>query len=283
MQRITQAEKLMFACITLLLFVLYTLLILVPPSTDLEANGRRTVTLNEWRGPFYGTTLITSVFAVALSVWFLHDKKRSGWFLLAFAASSPLFCGFGIGNDIMGFQSVGSVRDRDGTEYHFLQAHLLQGSELAICRFEGRVGLRQQFTVLATDPWEESFGYLAVVRPESASDRTKLFLTEDRVLVAIPYKNMAFLAYDLKKTEVRPTEGGQNPGNTNVRQLSPFLLLDADDSPRAVDIPTLYDSDSFGRSKVESVKPELDHRNPIVAGLARKLLADLLAHPPRPE
>lgn len=263
------------------LCVLYALLILFPASRFTGTTRPETITLNDWRGPLYLLALATSATTVFLALRFLRRRgQRSGWIAFAIGASSPLFLCVGVGNDLGAFMDAGSVRDVDGTEYHLLESAFLQGSELAIGRLRRRSGPIEEFEVLVDSPWEEHFGFLSIVRSQDASRDRRMYLTKESVLVGVPYGNKAFLGYDLGNRKAYSQIFNANEeGYADMRKLSPFLLLGAEDAPRESDVRTLFDPKSTGRPFPEAIARDRESPNHEVAELTRRLLHDLHLHP----
>jgi hypothetical protein len=279
-RRSPPVEGIVLACAAFALFVAYALMVLLPGESFGRVGAVETVTINAWRGHFYVLALASSVAACAASLWAMRSQRRWTLWLLFFAGlGSPLICCSGTFDDLGGFHDAGYVRDKDGTEYHLLKSAFLQGAQLALARLRSRVGPLEEYEVLVESPWEESFGFLAVVRPQ-ASTETELYLTEDRMLVGVPHGNMAFLAYDLTLRKAYSQIYNVNEhGYADMRELSPFLLLGSDDVPRESDFKSLMKPKSFGRPYPQAVQKDLTSPNVGVRELARRLLADLRAHP----
>lgn len=270
--------------LSIVLVVLYALLLLFPLSW--EAGGAntglpRTITINTARGAIDILTFWTSAVAAIGAIWIVVRKNRAGWLLLALSLASPVLLFIGAINDAMGFASIASIKDSDGAEYCFLAQSFLQGSALALGRVRRQAGFLQEIDILATAPWERAFGCLGVVRPQNATGEQSLYLTNRRMLVGVTHESIAFIAYDLKgrKSYGWKPDGGAEVAS-DIRELSPFLLLGPTEKPRMEDFKKLLSPETDGRADAEVVRKEFTNPNPAVATLARRLFDDLKKHPP---
>ncbi len=252
---------------------MYALLLLLPGESYGKVGEVETITLNAWRGSLFLIAFGSSLVAVCASLWAAIARRlRVGWALLPLGLGSPLLCCMNVVDDLGAHQDAGSVRDRDGAEYHLLKSAFLQGSHLAIARVRRRFGPTVEYEVLVESPWEASFGCLAIVRPEGQKD-AEIYLTEGRTLVGVPYESTAYLAYDLdaKRAYSQIYNVNEN-GYADLRKRSPFLLLGADDAPRKDDFEALLKAEDYARPTKTAVEAELSNPNPRVAALAKRYL-----------
>jgi hypothetical protein len=273
MQRTYPPEKVLVISLIALLVGTYGLLLLLPGESYGKTGTVQTITINTWRGWLLIAALASSIVAVFASLRTTRLRWWPAWLLFALGLGSPLIWFGCLVHDFGAHQGAGFVRDHDGKEYHLLKSSFLQGSHLAIGRLRHRLGPIEEYEILAESPWEESFGFLAVVRPE-ASTNPELYLTDDRMLVGVPHRNMAFLAYDLRAAKAYSQRiNGDESGFSDMRELSPFLLLRSHDVPRPSDFQSLMAPESFGRPYPQAIQKDLTSDNARVRELARRFLA----------
>ena len=263
--------------------LLYVLLYAFPPSKNEYSGPSSTITINRWWEPLGWATAALLLVNLVLSFRWQLQRRVLWWVPLSFALAGPLLCCGGLFNGLISYGDLASVKDRDGTEYHLLGQSFLQGSDLAIGRLQSRFGFLEQYEVIVTSPWEQSFGYLEVVRPEDrVTEEAGLWLTKDRVLVGLPYGNDAYLAYDLEAKRPYSQIFNSNELNyTDIRNLSPFLLLKSGDVPSERDFKELLNPESYGYPDKFAVDLDLYQSDPLRVSLARKLLPFLKKNPPK--
>lgn len=261
--------------------VYFVLIFAFPPSRSDYSGSAETITINRWWETLGWATVATIV--VAFVVGLVGKRKRAYLWWLPFSISivSPFLCCGGFFNAMISHADMASVKDRDGAEYHLLGQSFLQGSELVIGRLQKRVGFIDRFEVIAHSPWEGD--YLEVVRPkERVREEPELWLTKDRILVGLPYKNDAYVAYDLKTNRPYSETKYSNRGNSDIRSLSPFLLLKSGDVPSESDYNEMLDPESEGYPDKFALELDLYYqKDPLQVSLARKLLPVLQKNPPK--
>lgn len=92
---------------------------------------------------------------------------------------------------------------------------------------------------------------------------------------------MAYLAYDLEARRPYSQVYGANDNGylSDMRELSPLLLLGLGDSPKESDYQTLLDAKSNGRPFPGALGKDLNGVDVGRTKLARRLLSDLRAYP----
>ena len=152
----------------------------------------------------------------------------------------------------------------------------LQGSELVIARVEHRGLFQNRLKVLVHSSWESTEGYLLVVRPMGRRFARQLHLTDQGILVGLPYQNQAFLAYDTIKAKgyselanEKSNEPGQPAGT--MKELSPFLLIGPHDTPSTDDVDSVMNADLYSIPDLQVVKRDFINPNPNIRDFAKTL------------
>jgi hypothetical protein len=186
----------------------------------------------------------------------------------------PASCVISVASNLGPWTYHGSVQDRAGNVYWFLDSSFLQGQLMSLARLKERTWFLDKFEVLTATNGDSPRFYLHIVRPDEAQEGYgQLYLAKTNWLVGVRYENKMYLAYDLnsKKPYVQD----------DVLALSPFILIGNDTRLKQADCDQLLEigiGNKAGQSDVgqphESVITEaLNSGNPEVRELAKKLLA----------
>jgi hypothetical protein len=253
----------------------------IPAET--ESFDPHILTINHFR-PYLDYWVVASGLASLISgIWALARGSKAGWIPIVMLASCPFFC-IGTFFHRLEHEAVSSVRDKDGSEYRLLQLGSLQGKDWWIGKVLSESALRTKYLILAEGLGDEDLpGYLSIVRPRPrAGLGRKLLLTHDAKLVALANQNTVFVAYDLR-SRTAFADVASYEWVRDVRELSPFILLDGTSQPDLRDFESLLDPENPGRPRRSAIQRDLRHPNPAVREMARRLDRSLREHAPEGE
>ena len=206
------------------LFFGYILLFLVPYHSQADS----VLTIHHyylWLAVFLAVGVMASiVYLLKCSL----QKRRTGILLPLLVLGSPIVGCSGLVILAASLTPTASVTDEKGSEFVLLASHFMQGSQLMIARKASGNIFQTNYEILVDSPWEEEWGYLKVVLPPEAPDGMNLYLTPNHLLVGIPYKNEAFLAYDLENNIAYSDddcEDSQSNPCKPISKLSPKILI----------------------------------------------------------
>lgn len=270
--------------LTLLLALLYAVIVCVSPSFETTEKGARIITINTFVDTVFLAALPTVAISFCVAIWLLICKVKKGWLLLGSVLISPIVGFIGITLQLISHHDVASVEDVDGTKYHLLIEHFLQGSDVVISKLESRSPFRSRFKVLGRSAWET---YVFVVR-KASNDKLEdfqLYISPTHKIVAVTSENRACLAYDLRNKWTYADEYNNAEHRTSpIVNLSPFELLSNSDQASNSDFKTLFavEGNTYidSRPEIKALASDLNSPNLLVREMARKLKVDLLAHPP---
>lgn len=216
-------------------------------------------------------------FVGCIACYFVKGRKK--WFAVIptlVLLASPMFVVLAIFEHGGDFHDGAMVKGADGQEYHLLVSHFMQGSEIALGRLESKSATVSKFEKLADSPWEESWGYLTIIRPAQLADQktnvygTNLYISSDNILLG-SFGNHVYVAFDLTR-QIAYSQFKDDPKKHHVRELSSFLLLGPEDTPSEQDIKDLPSNNEFGLIEQDSWRHELNNPNPKVRELAQRAL-----------
>jgi len=275
-----KVEKRICFFFLVLLVISYLPLFFIPAETESKVGLTRFITVNKFWEPLVIFSVGWAFVTLIISIWVLVRRQRLGWFLLAAALTTPFAFCIGTFKNIDKHTDYSSLRDKDGSEYHLMVSHFLQGSDIVICRLLRESPFTQEYEVLVTSAWEEMQGSLGLVRPQGTPNKDiSLYMSPKHVLVGATGNNRAFLAYDLSNKVGYSGDDKMFEPARSIYELSPFLLLTAKDTPNESDFKDLLGAENFGRPKFKSIEGDLKSENPAVRKMAGEIKADILGHP----
>lgn len=238
------------------------------------------LTINTAHGWFYPIVIVVGVLALIGSIWALSANNGIGVVSLVAVVVSPVVMFFAGIFEAGDYSSVAMARDVDGTEYHLLDSHFLQGSSLAIGRLTKRNAFQTKFDLLIESGCEDTFGFLSLVRPNRKTDECLIALTSNHVVVGAEQGYKCYLAYDLRNRKAY-SQSGNSSGevSTSIQSMSPFVLLGPHDLPKKEDYKLLFDPKSTGLPDVKAVEADLQNPNPAVRVMARRYIDHVHSHP----
>jgi hypothetical protein len=269
-QKSSTAVSIFAVATTGLMILTLWLVVAFPYTSHTEAGKVLTITTNPNAANLQFIGLAIWVGGIVASILCLIRKSWFGFLPFAMVMASPIVIFFAAFEHVDEFRDASMIQDEAGNEYHLLMSHFLQGSTLYIAKVTERHGNQTSYQILANSPWEESFGYLGVIRPSSAPESPSLYLTFDHILVGIPSSNRAYFGYDLEKNEMYSFADERNA--KDIRSLSPFLLLGKDDTPSEEDFMILKTTTEFGEPNLDVIRLDLQNQNPKVREMAQALL-----------
>ena len=142
---------------------------------------------------------------------------------------------------------------------------------MAIGRIKTENLLATEIKVFGITNGDSPRRWASVVRPANPQNiYGQLYLTDRLMLVGIRYGNHCFLAYDLSSKKLY--------GRKNIKKVSPFICLNADDELHVADIETIRKRikegtpDMNGYPHRDALESSIRHRNPRVKAVAENLL-----------
>jgi len=262
-------------CITAPLLVGLALVAIwvMPGESHLTAGGKEYIRQNELIGSFLliagRSTIACAIVGLVCGI----ARIKQAWWCLVGVCVGPIALIFALLDQLGAFQVVGDPVRRGGAEYVLLASHFLQGSDLMIAKRLGGPPWAVLYEALAEAPWEESFGYVPVVRPAGTAKEFGLLCSPDGVLVQVSENGQCYTAYDLTSSKEYTQlhhVGGEK--RSNIDALSPFVLLSESGRPHLDDEATLLKGEQFAKIRTDVVRRELQSKNPEVRRLAQAVL-----------
>lgn len=166
------------------------------------------------------------------------------------------------------------IQGPDGQIYYVMESSFLQGQKLVLARLERETWLQKTSRVLVETNGDSPRSWQTIIRPATTNDDGGLTaaISPTGLLCGFRYHDHCFFAFDLN-TKTRY-------GRNGIRGVSPFVLLGADTALHEPDVERIAerirDHDPQWRDngipKMEQLKNGLDHPNPAVQAVARRLM-----------
>lgn len=162
----------------------------------------------------------------------------------------------------------------DDNSYYFMAWSFMMGGESVLSRLESRTLFKETFKVLQIKYKDAGVGQKMIRPAEFIRDNhLRLYVSKSEYIVAM-VANKCELAYDFNSK--------RSFGEENIREISPFVLIDSNTPMNQDDVRDLissvnkgYNLSSYYKSILEK---SLDHPNEEVRKLAKQLLDILIEH-----
>jgi hypothetical protein len=181
------------------------------------------------------------------------------------------------------WQSGQSVTAPDDHVYSYIESSFLQGQTLAIGRDEGAAWLYRRFKLVGETNGDSPRLWIPLVRPAGVNDNEygQLYCSDFGVVVGLRYDNHCCMAYDTRTEQFFGQPSNKEPGE-KITSISPFILIGPETKLHQSDVARLVQAATGDPTRTEGVVSEaalqeaLDHPNPEVRKLARRILDSMV-------
>lgn len=167
-----------------------------------------------------------------------------------------------------------SIQGPNGQIYYVMESSFLQGQSLVLAKLEQQTWLTKTSRALVETNGDSPQSWQTIVRPATSNDDGGLTaaISPTGLLCGFRYHDRCFFAFDLNAE----TRYGRN----GIRGVSPFVLLDADTPLHEPDVERIAKRirdhepqwSNNGIPKIEQLENGLNHPNPAVKAVAKRLL-----------